>query len=429
MPNAEAIQDVNLNANLLSLRAVMIAMATVQLATATLGTLVAVYFAEIGSSQEIVSLATAAYSLGFMVGCFVVAGSIANIGHIRAYSASAAICSISALLFFLSENVAVLVVSRFAVGLATASLFAIGDAWISEKAEPELRGRVLSVYAILMGLMSVGSQLLLIFGPEDLDRLFVLLSVVYSISVIVIDTTRTSPPDSKSKANVRPRALLKEAPTAFWGALAIGMVSAAVLNVAPFGASVQGVSTEDIALMIAAIYLGRVIFQFPLGKASDRMDRRIVIFGMALVATIVFLGFALLDDPTTEAPDIEAGSLEHIAFLGALAMLGGSLLTMYSVLVAHASDRAVPVYVASSAVTMLFVWTSGSVVGPIAISVLSAFFGDQALVWTITAIMASLTLFVGHQLRAVEPPASAERTTHQDVVTTSVDVAPTEKAK
>lgn len=419
----------NLNANLLALRAVMIAMAAVQFATATSGTLVAVYFAEIGSSQEVVSLATAGYSLGFMIGCFVVAQSIADFGHIRAFSASAAICTSAALLFFLTDNIILLLLSRFAVGLATASLFAIGDAWINAKAHDSLRGRVLSVYAVLMGLMSVGSQALLIFGPDDLDRLFVILAIVYAASVIVIDTSRSDPPSASSKANLRPRALLKEAPTAFWGALAIGMVSAAVLNVAPFGASLAGISTEDIAIMIAAIYLGRVVFQYPLGKASDQMDRRIVILGMSAVSTAVLLLYAILNQPSEGPTIIDRFSLEHLAFLGSLVLLGGSLLTMYSLLVAHASDRSVPVYVASSAVTMLFVWTSGSVIGPIAVSLVSSLFGDQALAWMIFSIMAGLTVFVGYQLRANEPTARAERTVHHEVATTSVDMAPTEKAK
>lgn len=419
----------NLNKNLMTLRAVMIAMAAVQFATATSGTLVAIYFAEIGSSQEVVSLATAGYSLGFMIGCFVVAQSIADFGHIRAFSASAAVCTIAALLFFLTENVILLLLSRFAVGLATASLFAIGDAWISAKAHDALRGRVLSIYAVLLGLMSVGSQALLMFGTAKLDQLFVILAIVYAASVIVIDTTRADPPSSKSKANLRPLALLREAPTAFWGALAIGMVSAAVLNVAPFGASVLGISTEDIALMIAAIYLGRVLFQFPLGKASDGMDRRIVILVTSAVATGILLLFAILSQPGSGTVTIDRFSLGHLAFLGALTLLGGSLLTMYSLLVAHASDRSVPVYVASSAVTMLFVWTSGSVFGPIAVSLLSAVFGDGSMQWMIFGIMLGLTLFVARQLLAIEPAARAERTTHRDIVTTSVDMAPTEKAK
>jgi hypothetical protein len=50
-------------------------MAAVQLVTAASATIVALYFAETGASLEAAALAPAFYSLGFLVGCFYVAGA------------------------------------------------------------------------------------------------------------------------------------------------------------------------------------------------------------------------------------------------------------------------------------------------------------------------------------------------------------------
>ncbi|WP_145975777.1 hypothetical protein [Ruegeria atlantica] len=62
------------SSRLLTLRSLFLATASVQLVTAASGTLVALYFAETGASQEVAALAPAAYSLGFLIGCFYIAG-------------------------------------------------------------------------------------------------------------------------------------------------------------------------------------------------------------------------------------------------------------------------------------------------------------------------------------------------------------------
>lgn len=73
------------------------------------------------------------------------------------------------------------------------------------------------------------------------------------------------------------------------------------------------------------------------------------------------------------------GTPLYIAMLAGLVLMGGTMLTLYSLLLAHAMDRTLPVYVASGAVTMLFVFTIGGIAGPLMTSALSAVFGDTAM--------------------------------------------------
>ncbi|SPJ31399.1 hypothetical protein TRM7615_04942 [Falsiruegeria mediterranea M17] len=94
---------------LLTLRSLFVAMAAVQLVTAASGTLVALYFAETGASQEAAALAPAFYSLGFLLGCFYIAGWLSAIGHVRAFAAGAAICIASTLAFRIDHDRALIV--------------------------------------------------------------------------------------------------------------------------------------------------------------------------------------------------------------------------------------------------------------------------------------------------------------------------------
>ncbi len=410
-----------------TLKYLFIAVAAIQLVTAASGTIVALYFAETGASQTIAALAPAAYSLGFLIGCFYIAGWITSIGHIRAFSAAAAICTAAALLFSVTDNEPTLLFVRLMTGVATAGLFAIGDAWISETVEEKSRGRLLAVFAIILGLMSVLSQVLVIVTPDDLNQSFVLMSLLYCLAIVVIAATPSTPPEGKERANVRIKALLQDAPTAAFGALTVGIVSTVFLNVVPYQAAVIGIDAADVAIGIAVIYVGRILFLYPLGFLSDRMDRRRVIVVTATIATGTLAAFATFTTGDGARHAAIVGTPLYIAMLAGLILLGGSMLTLYSLLLAHAMDRAVPVYVASSAVTMLFVFTIGGIAGPLMTSALSAVFGDAAMGWMLVLTMAAFAGFTAFRIKTAAPAAKAEQTHFKPTVTTSLNSVPTQK--
>ncbi len=402
-------------------------MAAIQLATAASGTLVPLAMAQIGASQESASFAASAYSAGFLLGCFVVAKSIADIGHIRAFAAGAALTTAAAILFTQPLEPQALIFLRFLTGVATASLFAIGDSWINESSDDALRGRVLAIYAIVIGVVSILSQTMVFFVPEVISQTFAFVALIYCVSIIVISNTRTNPPKTESKATVRVRGLIKDAPTAALGVFAMGMVATTLLSVAPYSASQLGVPAKDVALIIAAIYLGRVLFQYPLGSLSDRMDRRVLVFFTSSVCALVLLTIALLVEPKPVEEEFDYLSRGYAILMILMILLGGSLLTLYSLLAAHALDRTVPVYVSSAAVTMLFVWTLGSVSGPLFVSVFTSIFGDTAMHWVNFFVILGFVAFVGVRIRTAEAVSHAEQTDHTAMMPTSVELVPSKK--
>lgn len=417
----------SINAKLLTLRSLFVAMTSVQLVTAASSTLVALYFAETGASQEAAALAPAFYSLGFLVGCFFIAGWISKIGHIRSFAAGAAICTVAALVFSVNEAVPFLLLARFTTGVATAGLFAIGDAWISESAGKGTRGRLLAVYAMVLGTMSVASQLLIQILPDDMDEAFVLISMLYCFAIVALTAARTEPPPLKAPAKVRIIALFKDSPTASVGAFVIGAVQTTLLSVVPYRAAVLGVETKDIGLAIGILYLGRIVFMYPLGKVSDLIDRRLVILFGSILASILLAGIAILGSGDETAYILAAGPASQAIQLVAFLLLGGSLLTLFSLLKAHAMDRSPPVYVASASVTMLFVNTLGAALGPIMASAVSGILGDVALFWFLVVTMVAFSVFTGLRMLRKDATANAEKTYYSDAPVTSVELTP--KAK
>lgn len=412
---------------LLSLRALFTSVGTIHLATAALSTLVALRIAETGGGAAAVSAIAAAYSAGFLLGCFFVFRPMAEIGHVRAFAAAAALCALCTLMLSASDAIPVMVAARFATGLATAGLYAIGDAWINDTADASSRGRTLSIYYIVLGITSVLSQAFLIVFPGDLGEAFVAMSALYSLAILVLAPTRTAPPPFAGKARLRVMDCLRESPTAVVGTFVNGFIVALSLNIGPFRLSEAGVSAERTALIFSVFYLGRILFQFPLGRASDRSDRRVVIAAVSFVAAALFALLALaIGGAHFDLSDAASGTTLAILLVAALT-LGGTVMSLYSLLVAHALDRTVPVYVGASAVTHLFIYTLGSVIGPIAGSALSALYGPGVTIWLSAGLMAVAGLFAALRITGRERVPPAEAAEGIVVAPTSVSMTPDAK--
>ena len=123
------------------------------------------------------------------------------------------------------------------------------------------------------------------------------------------------------------------------------------------------------------------------------------------------------------------GTRLQLVLLSLFLILGGALLTMYSLLVAHAMDRTVPVYVASTSVTMLFVWTAGGIVGPLLASLVAAAFGNAATSWLLAVLMAGFTLFVAVRITRASASTRAEKTVFVATEATSPEAVPNRKKK
>ncbi|HEY2226816.1 MAG TPA: MFS transporter, partial [Xanthobacteraceae bacterium] len=116
----------------------------------------------------------------------------------------------------------------------------------------------------------------------------------------------------------------------------------------------EGIERPTIALFMLVAVLGGLAFQVPVGRLSDRFDRRLVLAALAF-------GFA----GTAVALVLLPHSLPVI--LPAAALLGGFMSTLYpvSVCVAHAHDRMAAGWVVAVSGRLILVSGLGSVLGPL----------------------------------------------------------------
>jgi MFS family permease len=315
----------------------------------------------------LIGLLMSAYFGGFILGCRFNPLFIKSVGHIRTFVALASIASAATLVHPLYVDVFAWAALRAVSGFCFAGLVMILESWINERAQNANRGRVLSVYRIVdLGATLVGNALLATADPEGF-QLFALVSILVSIALAPVALTRIEAPRPINTARLDIRKLYRVSPAAAVGAPLVGLANAAFWAVGPVFAQASGFDQEGIALFMSAVIVGAAVFQWPLGWLSDRIDRRYVMLGGALLCVAASLALAEFGPTSAEA----------LAALGFF--VGAFMIPMFGLTAAHANDHAAPEEAVATNGGLLLLHGCGSVVGAtLGASVMSAF-GPPAL--------------------------------------------------
>ena len=321
-----------------------------QLANTLLSVVLPLALALNGYSGTTAGLVVSGYGLGFLAGCIVTPRLIRDVGHIRAFAVLAAICSVTSMVFAVSQFVALWFFLRVAMGFCQAGLFTVVEGWLSAAAPAQARGGVLSFYLVATKVAIVGGQLLL--GQVDTTSpiWFEVAGAVFTLSLIPVALTRTQQPPPARLEVLGPRELYRLAPAAVAGCVASGLLNSALLGLTPIYGTRVGLEPQMVVWLLTAFQLGSFVCQWPLGRLSDRLDRRLVIAGCVLAVAALSVATALAG----------AGAwLLPLYFL-----LGGSTLTFYAVAVAHAADFAEPDQMVGVSSSLLLAWAAGAAIGP-----------------------------------------------------------------
>lgn len=349
--------------------ALIIAITILQLAGGLLGVRIPLAFVEEGHSRTALGLIAASYSAGFMIGAMVATALLARVGHIRVYAACAAIFSVATLTLHFTDAVWSWGIARMVAGASVALMFAAIESWMSYSIGTRVRGEVMSVYMVLTkGALALGPFFAFGYAPIEAEP-WMIAAALAALSMVPICFTSTAQPDPPK---AQPLALVEQfatAPAAVIASFGAGLVNGGVLALAPLYAS-QHYGANAAAEFYSAAFVGSLLLQWPAGRLSDRVDRRMVIAGLAALAATASFGLALW-----------SGQLQAWSAILLFFVWGAGALSFYGIAVAHMADRADAGKLAQSSAGLLFVWASGSVIGPLLLGPLVDLFDVAGMFW------------------------------------------------
>jgi MFS family permease len=330
----------------------IIATSGVQLANGFFGTFISLRVALEDFDATLAGLVLSSYFAGFTVGAVRCGRIIVRIGHIRAYAAFAGLVVVATAAMPLLVGPLPWLVLRAVVGFGCAGLFVTTESWLNAKAQPSERGRVFSVYMVGTFIALALGQLLIGRARIETAAPFNAIVALFAVALVMVSTTRAEPPQASAVATMPYGQLSRAAPVAVVGSALSGLIASAFYALVPAWMQNKGIERATIGLFMLAAVLGGLAFQVPVGRLSDRFDRRVVL--AALGAGFAGAALALIHLPRT-LPVI----------LPTAAVLGGFMSTLYPVCVADALDRMPADRIVAVSSRLILVSGLGSVLGPI----------------------------------------------------------------
>lgn len=337
---------------LLAISYLMLAVVFFQIGSGLQGILIPIRAKLEGFSTPSIGLLGTAFYLGFVLGCLLVPAIIQRVGHIRVFSGFAALAAAAFLLHEFVITVPGWFCLRVAIGFCFSGLYMAIESWLNDQATAETRGRILGMYMLVSWIAIITGKLLFAWIDPGNVMAFAVVSIGISLAVVPV-AFGTGPAPAPGRENpLSLHDLYRISPVGLVGCLSIGATNGAFWTLAPLYAESRGLTPIHIALFMSAAVLGGALTQWPLGRWSDRTDRRRIIVGSCVTASLAAGGLVM-----------EHASHELIILTLAL-LFGAGALPLYALCIAHANDKAPPESFVQVSRDLLMVFGLGAIFGP-----------------------------------------------------------------
>ena len=333
----------------------------------------------------VTGLLMSAFYFGFLAGSILAPRLVIRVGHVRVFAALASLASTAILIHAVFVGPTSWGLMRLVSGLCYAGLYVVAESWLNEQATNDTRGQLLSIYMVIsMGGMALGQVLLNLGDPRHAD-LFILVSILVSFALIPMLLSNTRGPAMEAPSPMGVKEVYRASPAGFVSALMNGILMGGSVAMGAVYAGLLGYSVSQISLFMMMLLVGGGCFQWPIGRLSDRYDRRKV---LALV-TFSAAGTAILANMVDTS---------FVALLAATFLFGGMMFPMYSLALAYANDHFETEQMVAASGTLVLTGGVGAFFGPTLVAASMDIFGPRGFFWSLAATHALLGLFIFYRM-------------------------------
>ena len=314
------------------------------------------------------------YFVGYFIGARTIPSVISGVGHIRVFAAFASVASLAILVHSIFINPLTWFVLRVITGYSMVSIYTIAESWLNDRSSNKNRGKVLSIYMIILyGSMGLGMFMLNFSSPEKFQP-FILISVLMSAALLPILLTKRKPPQFKKIQSMRLRDLYNSSPLGMVSAVLYGIVQSALFTLLAVYAAAMNFSIFDISLVTFLLAISGAVSQYPVGYISDKFDRRKVIIYSTFGAAI-FAFLAIFSVGTMYLPEGLGSS--KLSFYIFLVLFSVCSLPMFSLILAHTNDFITRDKFVAAGAGLQFAFGLGAISGPFLCSLLMGLVGNN----------------------------------------------------
>ena len=331
------------------------------------------------------SYVMAAYFLGFLFGSWAAPKMIQQVGHVRVFAALGSLISAILVIYPVYPDWMAWTALRVLAGFCFSGIYITAESWLNNTASNDTRGQALSAYMIVQMLGIIASQVLLNLPDPTGFALFIVPSVLVSLAFTPILLAAKPAPAFDTTQRLPFRELFRISPLGCVGMLLTGGVFSAMFGMAAVWGAQEGLSVPEISIFVGAMYVGGLVLQYPIGWASDRMDRRKLIMGLSALAAVTMLVAALVDLPFP-------------ALIVVAVLLGGITNPIYALLIAYTNDFLGRDEMAAASAGLIFLNGFGAVFGPTATGWMMETVGPRGFFLFIALLFVALAAYALYRM-------------------------------
>lgn len=334
-----------------------------------------------GFATSAIGIVMSCYYVGFLVGTSLAPRMIRGVGHVRVFSAFAAVAAASTLVQAVFVTPLVWGAMRLMTGICLAGIYVVAESWLNDRATQETRSRLLALYMIVLyGGLGAAQFLLLVSDPGS-DTPFMLVAALICLAIVPLVLSAHGAPLVDTPRSVRFRDLYRRSPLGVVAVIMSGLMSSIVFSLGPVYARQTGMDDAGIAVFMAGSILAGVLTQYPVGMLADRLERRAVIAGVGSLAAALGVWLAI------------AKGMPGALLLVTASLISGLVLSVYSLGVSHVNDRLETSEMVAASSALLMLNGAAAVIGPIVGGVLMDGQGAEAYFGVLAALAAMLAVF------------------------------------
>jgi MFS family permease len=356
------------------------------------------------------------YYVGYLAGTRLAPRLLRRVGPVRVFATLAALASVAALVHGSWVHPVPWALMRLLSGVCFAGIYVVAESWLNHRASTPTRGQLLATYMLVLYVGLGGAQFLLVLSSPRSATPFMLVSALISAAMVPIVASAEEVAGPAVPQRVRFRDLYRNSPVGVVTVTVSGMISSIIFSMGPVYERLSGFGTRGVAEFMAVSILAAVLTQYPVGRLSDRTDRRTVIASMCLIAAIVAAAIEVF------------ATLPRVVFLALAALFSGSALTLYSLSVSHVNDKLESSQMVAASSKLLLINGTSAAFGPVIAGGLMAAFGTRAYFGVLGALTGALTLFDLWRKMRREPVPESQKgpfiNTRELVTAAGLDPAP-----
>ncbi len=334
-----------------------------------------------GFPTVVTGVVMSCYYVGYVLGTIIAPPLLRQLGHVRVFAALAAVASVAILVQGCFVDPWTWGSMRLVSGVCFAGIYVVAESWLNDRATRATRGRLFAVYMVILYVGLGAAQFLLVLSDPRTTTAFMLVSVLISLAMVPIVVSAQRLPEHAVPRRVQLQDLYRDSPLGVVAVTMSGLISAIIFSMGPVYARLSGLETTNVATFMALSILAAVITQYPVGRLSDRIDRRTVIAGVCTLAMLVAGSIVAFPE------------MPHAAFLALAALFSGFALTLYSLSVSHVNDKLEPAQMVASSSTLLLLNGCAAALGPLLAGSLMTAFGPRAYFSMLAALTGALAVY------------------------------------